>query len=193
MLKLEDWMDIKGMQREGYSIKAIARWTGFSRNTVRRVLRESAPKPFPKPVRGSALDPHRDYARQRFEACGLSAVRLLEEIRAQGYTGSIWTLRRFLARLAGERRRQARLTVRFETGPGEQAQADWAECGHLPDGSGHLVRVYAFVMVLSFSRMLYLEFTPSMRLPTLLRCHNHAFAFFGGWGAGGIGSGSIMP
>jgi len=37
------------------------------------------------------------------------------------------------------------------------------------------------VMVLSFSRMLYVEFTRSMKLPTLLRCHKHAFAFFGGW------------
>jgi hypothetical protein len=45
---------------------------------------------------------------------------------------------------------------------------------------GKLVSVYAFVMVLSFSRMLYVEFTRSMKLPTLLQCHKNAFAFFGG-------------
>ena len=36
-------------------------------------------------------------------------------------------------------------------------------------------------MVLSFSRMLYVEFTRSMKLPVLLQCHKNAFAFFGGW------------
>jgi transposase len=43
MLKAEDWMDLHVLRREGHSIKAIARLTGFSRNTVRRQLRQSAP------------------------------------------------------------------------------------------------------------------------------------------------------
>jgi transposase len=34
-----------------------------------------------------------------------------------------------------------------------------------------MVPVYAFVMVLSFSRMLYVEFTSSMHVPVLIRCH----------------------
>ena len=40
-----------------------------------------------------------------------------------------------------------------------------------------MVRIYAFVMVLSYSRFLYVEFTRSMRLETLIRCHQNAFAF----------------
>jgi hypothetical protein len=36
-------------------------------------------------------------------------------------------------------------------------------------------------MVLSFSRLLYVEFTRSMKLATLLQCHKNAFAFLGGW------------
>ena len=43
------------------------------------------------------------------------------------------------------------------------------------------MRLYAFVMVLSFSRMLYIEFTRSMRVENLIRCHQNAFAAFGGW------------
>jgi len=39
LLRLEEWMDIKSLHKEGHSIKAIARHTGRSRNTVRRVLR----------------------------------------------------------------------------------------------------------------------------------------------------------
>jgi hypothetical protein len=41
--------------------------------------------------------------------------------------------------------------------------------------------VYAFVMVLSFSRMLFIRFTQSMRMRELIECHQEAFAFFGGW------------
>jgi hypothetical protein len=36
-------------------------------------------------------------------------------------------------------------------------------------------------MVLSFSRALFLHFTTSMRLAELMRCHQLAFEFFGGW------------
>lgn len=98
-----------------------------------------------------------------------------------GYTGSERTLRRYVASLKPESERLKKLTVRFETPPGKQAQADWASCGRFPDASGRLVSVYAFVMVLSFSRMLYVEFTSSMKLATLLRCHMSAFEFLGGW------------
>ncbi len=65
--------------------------------------------------------------------------------------------------------------MRFETSPGQQAQADWAYVG---EESGQ--KIYAFVMILSFSRMLSIEFTRSMDTPTLIRCHQNAFTFFGG-------------
>jgi transposase len=181
LLRLEEWMDIRSLHHEGHSIKAIARYTGRSRNTVRRVLREAAPAAFHQPERHSQFDPYKSYLRERWQACGLSAVRLLPEIQAMGYTGSISTLRRYLHSLKPERERLRKLTVRFETPPGKQAQSDWAYCGRFPDPAGHIFPVYLFLMVLSFSRMLYVEFTSSMKLPTLLRCHQNAFQFFGGW------------
>ena len=98
-----------------------------------------------------------------------------------GYTGSVVTLRRFLHSLKPERERLRKLTVRFETPPGKQAQADWAYCGRFSHPSGHIFPVYVFVMVLGFSRMLYIEFTSSMKLPALIACHLHAFDFFAGW------------
>lgn len=174
-------MDIKSLHKEGHSIKAIVRHTGRSRNTVRRVLRESAPTPFQKPERHSQLDPFKTYLRERWESCGLSAVRLLPEIQAMGYSGSVVTLRRYLHALKPEHNRLRKLSVRFETPPGKQAQADWAYCGRFPDPAGSVLPVYLFVMVLSFSRLLYIEFTSSMKLPALLRCHQNAFDFFSGW------------
>lgn len=174
-------MDIKTLRKEGHSIKAIARQTGRSRNTVRRVLRETGPTNFHQPQRHSQLDAFKSYLRQRWEECALSAVRLLPEIQAMGFTGSVVTLRRYLQTLKPERDRLRKLTVRFETPPGKQAQADWAYGGRFLDPAGHLFPVYIFVMVLGFSRMLYVEFTSSMKLPTLIQCHLNAFAFFAGW------------
>jgi len=174
-------MDITLLHKEGHSIKQIARHSGHSRNTVRRILRHKEPQAFQAPSRNSCLDDFKPYLKQRWEECGLSAVRLLEEIRPMGYTGSIITLRRYLATLKPEQERLRKVTLRFESPPGKQAQADWAHCGRHATPGGQLIPVYAFVMVLGFSRMLYIEFTTSMDLPTLLRCHQNAFAFFGGW------------
>jgi transposase len=173
-------MDIRMLHKEGHSIKAIARQTGRSRNTVRRVLRHAGPAAFQKSQRHSRLDAFKTYVRQRWEECSLSAVRLLAEIQPMGYTGSAVTLRRYLQTLKPERERLRKLTVRYETPPGKQAQVDWAYAGRFPDPSGGTVPVYIFLMVLSFSRMLYVEFTSSMKLPTLIQCHLNAFAFFAG-------------
>jgi transposase len=183
MLSLEQCMDIKLLHKEGHSIRQIARLTGNSRNTVRRMLRVQHPPRFKTPERGSKLDAFRDYVCQRYEACGLSAVRLLEEIRPMGFTGSIDILRRYLATLTAPHKAAAKLTVRYETPPGQQAQADWTHCGKFADASGKPVAIYAFVMVLSFSRMIFVRFTRSMKLPVLIDCHQRAFAFFGGWPA----------
>ena len=181
MLCRDQTMDILLLHKQGHSIRQIARQSGHSRNTVRRILREGAPRPFRAPLRASKLDPFKDYLRERFAQHGLSAVRLTEEIRKMGFTGRSRIVRRFLATLRA--RVPAQLTTRFETPPGEQAQADWSEAGRyqLPDGS--LIRVFFFVMVLGFCRALYIEFTRSMRLETLIRCHQNAFAYFGGWPA----------
>lgn len=81
MLKLEAWMEIKDLHRQGHSIRTIAEMTGLARNTVRRVLREQAPHPAKKRGRTSQLDPFKPYLERRHAEYALSAVRLLEEIR----------------------------------------------------------------------------------------------------------------
>ena len=169
-------MTIKDLQRQGVSQRQIARLTGYSRNTIAKQLGHATPKPFVKTPRKSRLDPFKLYLTERYQTYGLSAVRLLEEIRPQGYTGSINLVQRFLKTFKDERTGKAKMTVRFETAPGQQAQADWAEVGRFEDGG----KIYAFVMVLSFSRMLFVTFTRSMALTELIACHQEAFAYFGG-------------
>lgn len=179
MLSLDQFMDILLLHKQGHSIRHIAQTLGVSRNTVRRALRQKTPPAFHTPLRPSQLDPFKAYLRERYLAHGLSAVRLLEEIRPSGFAGSVQIVRRYLHSLKDQV--SPALTVRFETPPGYQAQADWAEVGRFELPSGEHARIYLFIMVLGYSRALYIEFTRSMRLETLIRCHQHAFSFFGGW------------
>ena len=179
MLSPDQFMDIALLHKQGRSLREIAKLTGHSRNTIRRVIREKVPRAFRTPSRPSKLDPFKDYLRGRFLEHGLSAVRLFAEVRAMGFAGSEIIVRRYIHTLRDSL--SAKLTVRFETPPGEQAQADWAEVGRFTLPGGDVVRLYVFVMVLSFSRALYIEFTRSMRVETLIRCNQNAFAFLGGW------------
>jgi transposase len=130
--------------------------------------------------RQTKLDSYKEYLETRYSQTGLSAVRLSAEIKAQGYTGGIHAVRRFIATLDESQRQHKRATVRYETGPGEQAQADWKHVGTFTNQAGQPVTISAFVMVLSFSRAIFTRFVTSMQLPVLIECHQHAFQFFGG-------------
>ena len=180
MLGVEEWMDIHALAQQGLSQRAIAQQTGYSRNTVRKLLGGQAPVPKARKPKPTKLDPYLDYIRDRYSRHPLNAVRLLAEIRPMGYTGSIYTLRRYLKTLEPQRVAATKATVRYETAPGEQAQADWAYCGRFTDPHGTTVPIYACVIVLGFSRLLFVEFTTDMTLATLMRCHQNAFAVFGG-------------
>jgi len=175
-------MDVQVLARQGWSRRAIAEQTGHSRNTVRKLLAlgagEAAGRRYAP--RGSALDPYKGYLADRYGQTGLSAVRLHEEIAAQGYTGGVDVVRRYVRTLVPQRAALTKATVRYETGPGEQGQADWASCGRLRDAQGREVPVYAFLLELGFSRQLYVELTTDMRLETLIGCHERAFAALGG-------------
>lgn len=69
-------------------------------------------------------------------------------------------------------------TERYETPPGQQAQVDWGL--FKVKWNGTYKRLYAFVMVLGYSRMMYVEFTENERLETLMGCHLRAMQYFGG-------------
>lgn len=180
MLIWEARMNILDLRRQGHSIRTIARLSGHSRNTVRRILAQGAKVP-KKRGRRSKLEPFKDYLQTRYLETGLSGTRLFQEIQTMGYEGAIDTVQRFLQKLNEPQKAFAKATVRFETPPGEQAQVDWAEVGYYLDEHKEKRKVYAFVMILSFSRMIYVEFTTRMHLPELIECHKRAFAYFGGF------------
>jgi transposase len=177
LIRLEEWVDIVSRRATGQSIKSIARELGISRNTVRATLRREGPPLYARRAAPSKLDAHRDYLIARLaEFPELSAKHLLAEIRAQGYGGGISILKDFTRPYRVPRKGPV---VRFETPPGQQAQCDFGELG-IHAVRGVRTRVYLFVMVLGFSRYMYVEAVTDARSESFLACHSRAFAYFGG-------------
>jgi transposase len=55
----EVWMNLKLLHRQGMSIRAIARHTGLSRPTVRKVQSQTVPThKVPRPPKPAKLEPH---------------------------------------------------------------------------------------------------------------------------------------
>ena len=102
----------------------------------------------------------------------LSAVRLLEECRATGYAGGYSQLKAYVARIRP--RPEPEPVVRFETAPGQQAQFDFAEI-RFPWG-----KRFALLVVLGYSRVLYVEFVARQTALTVMLGLERAFAVFGG-------------
>ncbi len=177
MIKNGEFFMIKDMKQKGMNITQIANELGRDRKTIRRWLEEDAPRSYHRTKKQpSKLDPYKDYIRQRMEEGCLNGAVILDEIRANGYTGGATLLRDFMRPLRPVIREKA--TVRFETPPGEQAQVDWGRVS--VDWNGRKKRLYIFTMVLCYSRMLYVEFTEDEKLETLMGCHLRAMQYFNG-------------
>ena len=178
MLKVEDRFMIKDLHRRGMTISDVARITGHDRKTIRAILNGPVnPPPQTRKTRAKKLDPFVPYLERRIEEGVLNCNKLFDEIRRQGYQGGKSTLKNFVQPYREARRQEA--TVRFETLPGEQAQVDWGHFGFI-EHHGRRRKLYGFVMTLGWSRASYLEFTISADAAWWLRCHVHAFRYFGG-------------
>lgn len=175
-----DVRQIIELRAQGKSIREIARITGQSRNSVRKYLRAPGlPVAHARPKRGSILTPFQSYLDIRLREGVDNAVVLLRELRQQGYSGGYTTVKTYLHPHRVTAQQTDRRTVRFETDPGFQAQVDFGQYSYL-DPEGQTRRVWAFVMVLGWSRALYVEFIRKADTSAFLRCHVNAFEFFGG-------------
>ena len=182
MIKLRNIVLIHDLKRQGLSVSAIARASGFDRKTIRKYLDRGLETPVygPRDPRPRLLDPYEDYLREKVQACpGLSGRRLLREITALGYTGGYSAVTDFLREV-----RPAALAPyerRYETVPGKQAQVDFAEFSVMfTDEPGVWRKVWLFCFVLGSSRWLWGRFCPNQKLETVMRCHIQAFEACGG-------------
>ncbi len=105
------------------------------------------------------------------------ASRLYQMCKARGYRGSGDHFRHMIARHRPPRRHEAYL--RMTALPGELAQVDWAHFGKVKIGRAERP-LLAFVMVLAYSRRIFLRFFLGQRMENFMRGHVAAFEAWGG-------------
>lgn len=166
------------LQHEGgQGIKRIARDLELSRNTVRQVVRAGKAREYERVRQKKRLiSPYEEWLRERFYEVEGNAALLYQEAKERGYRGGYTAVREYVKPLREALNRSA--TVRYETAPGQQAQVDWGSKAVMVDG--RMQRVHIFVMTLGYSRAAYAEMVMDEKLETLIQCHEHAFAWFGG-------------
>jgi transposase len=125
----------------------------------------------------STVEPYQQLVEELL-AQDVEMMTIFDRLTERGYTGSYSSVRRFV-----HRRHPAtdHAVVRVHTAPGEEAQVDFGSAGPLLDPrTGQLRTAYAFVMTLCYSRHQYAELVFDQTMPTWIRCHRHAFEWFGG-------------
>jgi len=177
MIKADLWQEIHSRRKLRESKKSIARTLGLHIQTVRKILHQMSPRPYARTKsEESVLAPYADYILRRLAAVGYCARSIFEEIQARGYPGSYETVKRFVSPLRAEVSIEA--TVRFETPPGRQGQADWGQCWTTLGGKK--TKIHLFVLTLGYSRRMYAEATRDEKLPAFLHGHEAAFSHLGG-------------
>ena len=162
---------------EAWPIGTIARQLQVHHSVVRRVLMQAGlvvPSVMPRP---SMIDAYKVFIVETLtQYPTLRASRLHAMVRERGYRGSADHFRHRVALLRP--RPSAEAYLRLRTLPGDQMQADWGHFGKLTIGRAQRP-LMAFVMVLSYSRMIFLKFYLGATMAEFIRGHVEAFQALG--------------
>jgi transposase len=162
---------------EHWRIGTLARQLNIHHDTVRRVLTQAGIPATAQSTRGSMADPFVPFIQDTLARYPtLRASRLYDMVRERGYPGRPDHFRAIVARYRP--RPSAEAYLRLRTLPGDQGQCDWAHFGKLAVGKA-LRPLMAFVMVLSYSRYLFLRFYQGAAMSAFLDGHVRAFSAFG--------------
>jgi len=164
----ETHVELKVLHDHGWSVSALAREFGLSRNTVYRELASPGPRRYAERERPAALNEAQHmHVERRLAVCpSIRGTDLHAELRREyGYQNSYPAFQRQLRVLRPAVVRDPE--IRFETGPGLQTQADWAHLGLWPVGS-EMVELSAMVAILGCSRAPAFRFATDQTRPTTL-------------------------
>lgn len=180
MISRELWAEIRRLFfAEHWTVGTIATQKGVHHEVVRRAI-ESDVFAWRGGVRPSAFDPYIELAAETLQRYPtLTAKRVHEMLKPRGYAGSVGQLRRRLRQLDLRPRPAAEAYFRLSTAPGEQGQVDWGHFGRMRIG-GVDRPLYLFVVVLSWSRAVHVDFSLDQTMAAVMRGHLRAFATFGG-------------
>jgi transposase len=163
-------------ERDGLSIAQTAGVLGLDERTVAKWSVTGSYHPRESTRRTSKLDPFRPQIVGLLHQHPYSAQQIFQRLRESGYTGGYSILKELVRQLRPPAT-TAYLTLQFL--PGQCAQVDWGSAGWLSLETTRR-RLSFFVMVLAFSRRLYVEFTLAQSMEHFLACHQNGFAYFGG-------------
>ena len=158
---------------EKWTVGTITRQLGVHRYTVERLLTAAGEPRDARSPRPSMIDPYVPFIAGTLASWPtLPASRLYQMVRERGYPGGADHFRHLLTHFRP--RPVAEAYLRLKTLPGEQAQVDWAHFGTVTIGRAER-RLMGFVMVLSYSRRIFLRFYLDAGMSNFQRGHVEAF------------------
>ena len=158
---------------EHWKVETIAQHFGVHHSAVRRAVGLEGPRA-PYPARPLMIEAYLPFIRESWARHPhLTAARLFWMCRDRGYPGRIDHFREQVRALRPHKRAPEAF-LRRRTLPGEESQVDWAHFGKVEVGRAQRP-LMAFVMVLSWSRHLFLHFFLDARLGSFLSGHRQAF------------------
>lgn len=158
---------------ERWRVGTIARQLGVHHSTVDRALSDAGLPKIERARRASMIDPFVPFIVQTLtQYPSLTASRLHAMVQERGYRGGADHFRHQIAHYRPRSVPEA--FHRLRTLSGEQAQVDWADFGELRIGQARR-KLMAFVIVLSWSRQIFLRFYPDARMAHFLQGHQAAF------------------
>ena len=177
MIDYQQFLQIRYLHdQKGLKPSQIADKMGIDPRTAARWAAAKQFTPRQTPVRQSKLDPFKNEIIRMLDFHPYTAAQVFDRIRQRGFDGGYTIVKDYLAKIRPVKK-PAYLTLSFA--PGECAQVDWGSYGSVNVGTASR-RLSFFVMVLCYSRMMYVEFTVSQTMEHFLGCHQRAFSFFGG-------------
>lgn len=177
MIDYHGFCQIKDLHvHQGLNASQIAKELALDPRTVTYWLAQEHFRPRKPQQHSSKLDPFKAQIIRLLERYPYSAAQVFQRLREQGFNGGYSIVKAYV-RTVRPTRQPAFLKLAFA--PGECAQVDWGSFGAVPVGQTRR-RLSFFVIVLCYSRLLYVEFTVSQTMEHFLACHQHAFEFFGG-------------
>ncbi len=94
----ERYEQVIELHRQGVSQRAIGKQLGLNRETVRRYIRAGTFPERATRVYATLADPFTDHIRQRWEQGCHNAAQIARELKAKGFEGSYYVIRRRVAR-----------------------------------------------------------------------------------------------
>lgn len=164
------------LERQRLSVAQTARALGMDPRTVAKWAEVQQFRARAGTPRASKLDAFKGQIVRWLDAYPYSAQQIFQRLREAGYEGGVSIVKDYVRRI---RPPQAPAFLKLDFAPGECAQIDWGEWGTIAVGDTRR-RLSFFLMVLCYSRRMYLEFTVSQQMEFFLACHENAFTALGG-------------